>query len=606
MAHNLEEIIFPDIIKSHYNIVDVNDKGKEILIEIKPEKHSCQCPVCGKESKRVHSKIYRTIQDLPLNNKTVYLKIDTNLYTCQNPECEVQKFEDNLDFVRSYGQRTFRLDAVILAVSMFLSNEGASRVLGEMGIRISADSIKNMYDRLEFADDSEVEEIGIDDVALRKGQKYGTVVYDMKDHHMIALFEGRTVKETERWLKEHPKIKKVARDRASAYAMAITEILPDCMQVADTFHLLQNLIDRIEEILSKDLPDKFFFKDGKLLDEEPERIESYKAISQERQKTLDQLDYDNSPPLDFQGNVIDYDNKRHGDHKERERKRKLNRKKKQEKIRKIQDFYNSSEAQEKTQKEIAQMFGIAVKTLKRYREMSEEEIKALDKPKNYKKQNSPMNDYLNIIYKMIRDGYSPLEIFYYVYNQPGFSSSERTLENYIYLFTQNNFPEKNFSPRIFKEKTYSDDITIITRKDILDFIIKGNSKIEKFNDYYEQIITQYPEIENLNNAYQEFYKVIMGDKVEDLQKFITHYQNDSYLSGFIASIKKDIAAVENAISTNISSGFVEGLNCKFKLVKRILYGRANSVNLEKKCKLAFLPYDKEEGYRLEKLLRESA
>ncbi|MCD8104733.1 MAG: transposase [Lachnospiraceae bacterium] len=53
-------------------------------------------------------------------------------------------------------------------------------------------------------------------------------------------------------------------------------------------------------------------------------------------------------------------------------------------------------------------------------------------------------------------------------------------------------------------------------------------------------------------------------------------------------LKKDIAPVKNAISLDVSSGFVEGNNNKFKLIKRIVYGRSKIVNLTKKCKLAFL------------------
>jgi len=66
--------------------------------------------------------------------------------------------------------------------------------------------------------------VGIDDVATRKGQKYATAVYDMKDHHLVA------------------------RDRVSAYVNAINEILPDCIQVADRFHLLQNLIEQMKQV----------------------------------------------------------------------------------------------------------------------------------------------------------------------------------------------------------------------------------------------------------------------------------------------------------------------------------------------------------------------
>lgn len=84
-----------------------------------------------------------------------------------------------------------------------------------------------------------MEEIGVDDVAIRKGQTYATAIYDLRDHHLIALLDGRDGEPLKEWLRSHNKVRLVARDRASAYASAINEILPDCMQVADRFHLLQ-------------------------------------------------------------------------------------------------------------------------------------------------------------------------------------------------------------------------------------------------------------------------------------------------------------------------------------------------------------------------------
>ncbi len=65
-------------------------------------------------------------------------------------------------------------------------------------------------------------------------------------------------------------------------------------------------------------------------------------------------------------------------------------------------------------------------------------------------------------------------------------------------------------------------------------------------------------------------------------------------------IKRDITPVKNAISLSVSSGFVEGNNNKFKVLKRIVYGRSGLVNLEKKCKLAFLP--KNQDFSLSSLL----
>ena len=160
---------------------------------------------------------------------------------------------ENLPFAKPSQVRTDALNTLILATSMFLSNDGASKVLSLLDVQVSNDTIQRLYDRIEFVDNPDVEEIGIDDVAIRKGQTYATAVYDLKDHHLIALLDGRDGVPLKEWLKSHNKVRLVARDRASAYASAINEILPDCVQVADRFHLLQNLLGYMKDIFKEEL-----------------------------------------------------------------------------------------------------------------------------------------------------------------------------------------------------------------------------------------------------------------------------------------------------------------------------------------------------------------
>ena len=83
----------------------------------------------------------------------------------------------------------------------------------------------------------------------------------------------------------------------------------------------------------------------------------------------------------------------------------------------------------------------------------------------------------------------------------------------------------------------------------------------------------------------------MGEAPNNLHDFITMYR-DTKSKGFIEGIEKDIAPIKNAISLPYSSGFVEGNNNKFKLIKRILYGRSNLVNLFRKCYVPFLMNNK--------------
>lgn len=165
-----------------------------------------------------------------------------------------------------------------------------------------------MYDRIEFIDNPDVEAIGVDDVAIRKGQTYATAIYDLKDHHLIALLDGRDGVPLKEWLKSHKKVRLVARDRASAYASAINEVLPECIQVADRFHLLQNLLEYMKNIFKEEMPPRLYIQNGEISEKAPEKILKEKTPDF---PFLDSLHYDNTPPVDCNGNEVIYDNKKH-------------------------------------------------------------------------------------------------------------------------------------------------------------------------------------------------------------------------------------------------------------------------------------------------------
>ena len=308
--------------KDHY-IYNYSETDS-LNIFVKSRKHSCICPECGTESSHLHATYMRSIQDVPIRCMPTYLHVNVYKYECDNPGCETKVFTEQLSFARASQVRTDALNALILGMAMFMSNEGASNVLKFLGITVSNDTIQRLYDRIEFSDDPDVEAVGIDDVATRKGQTYATAIYDMKDHHMIALLDGRDGAALREWLGQHKKIRVVARDRASAYAKAISEILPECVQVADRFHLLQNLIEHLKDIFSKEMPGEIFIRDGQILDIPPEKIPRENKWDE---KAMEQLHYDNACPEDENGNPIEYDDSANNYNSKKYKQRAENRKK---------------------------------------------------------------------------------------------------------------------------------------------------------------------------------------------------------------------------------------------------------------------------------------
>jgi transposase len=144
----------------------------------------------------------------------------------------------------------------MLKVATYVSCEAASKILAYQGIHVSGDTLLNMLKAAGKVFQGKTgRKIGVDDWAYRKGQKYGTLICDLETHEIIDVLEGRDRETFEKWLQGHPDIELVSRDRASAYSSAVTNILPEAIQIADRFHITKNLLDALKETMKSVMPE---------------------------------------------------------------------------------------------------------------------------------------------------------------------------------------------------------------------------------------------------------------------------------------------------------------------------------------------------------------
>ena len=104
------------------------------------------------------------------------------------------------------------------------------------------------------ADDEQVSTprvLGLDNWAFRKGNTYGTILVDLEKNKPIDLLPDREAATLEKWLKDHPGVEIISRDRASAYSQGAKAGAPDAIQVADRWHLLKNLGDALKKMLDR-------------------------------------------------------------------------------------------------------------------------------------------------------------------------------------------------------------------------------------------------------------------------------------------------------------------------------------------------------------------
>jgi len=115
---------------------------------------------------------------------------------------------------------------------------------------------------------------------------------------------------------------------------------------------------------------------------------------------------------------------------------------------------------------------------------------------------------------------------------------------------------------------------IITRAGVFKHLWEG---LEITSEHLQYIYLHYNSVGILDRCIKEFRYIFKHQSIPLLYCFIDTYGNCGIkpLESFAKGLLNDIDAVENAVSMNLSNGFVEGTNSKTKMIKRTMYGRCS-------------------------------
>lgn len=224
----------------------IHRETNQIMVEVQANASSCACPLCQTPAERVHSQYCRTVADLPWAELVVHLSLHVRKFFCDNAACVRKVFTERLPgLVAPWARRSVRLMQQQQHLGLALGGNPSARLSTELDCGASRNTFLRLIRRLPLPEPEAPEVVGIDDWAWKKGQRYGTIICDLERHCPIALLEDRDAETLAAWLKQHPTIRIVARDRAGTYAEGATKGAPQAIQVADRFHLLGNLADTL-------------------------------------------------------------------------------------------------------------------------------------------------------------------------------------------------------------------------------------------------------------------------------------------------------------------------------------------------------------------------
>lgn len=226
-----------------------------ILLIARTRRCRVPCPVCGQPATRVHSLYTRSLCDLPWQGFAVRIALHTRRWFCDTPCCPRRIFTERLPTVAApFSQRTTRLATIVLIFGVAVGGAPGARLLAALGIPISGATLLRAVMATALPDAGTPQVLGVDDWCRRKGRTYGTIFVDMEQHRPIDLVPGREAAPLAQWLGSHPSVATICRDRAGAYADGARQGAPNAVQVADRWHLMKNLGEALERLLQRHHP----------------------------------------------------------------------------------------------------------------------------------------------------------------------------------------------------------------------------------------------------------------------------------------------------------------------------------------------------------------
>jgi transposase len=210
------------------------------------------CPKCKTPSSRVHSRYMRTLTDLPCPGRTVRLQLQVRRFSCTASTCPKKTFAERFPKIaKPYARTTARLQKAHFLIAKALGGEAGARLAAPLGMPTSPDTLLRRVKSWYVERSAQVRVLGVDDWAWKKGQRYGTLLCDLERRRVVDLLPERSAHSLARWLKKHPGVEVVSRDRADEYIKGASQGAPQAVQVADRFHLLVNVREALVRLLDR-------------------------------------------------------------------------------------------------------------------------------------------------------------------------------------------------------------------------------------------------------------------------------------------------------------------------------------------------------------------
>ena len=507
------------------------------------------CPRCSRTSARVHSRYLRTVADLPWHGVSVRLELHTRRFFCINTLCQQSIFCERLpSVVARYARKTERLTSALELIGFALGGEAGARVARELGMSVSPDTLLARIRRAALSEPAAPRVLGVDDWAKRKAFTYGTILVDLERRRVLDLLPDREGDTLAAWLKHRPGIEVISRDRGGTYADGVRKGAPHAEQVADRWHLLKNLGDALERMVSRQH------------DRVREVCNRLQAVEREREaaELVEALTVGAEP-------TCPADSDHYAD--TAARRRRLAR------YAQVIRLYDEGVAQ----RAIARRLGLARNTVRDY-------IRAGSFPETARRgpRLSPLIPFVDYLKRRFSEGVSDATRLWREIKDRGYAGSVCTVRRYVSDLrarlpseirdrlqqrTSGRAPRARLPVQLSKSP-----------REVVWLLLRRPGELKTDERYLlEELFASSPDITSSYVFAQQFLRVIRERRAEGFDWWLRRASRSvvQEINGFASGLLSDIRAVRAALTSQWSQGQVEGQVNRLKMIKRQMYGRAN-------------------------------